>query len=450
MVSADNLNLDVLELIFAYLAGNDLVSIALVSRSFLAGVIPRLYSTVSFKLRHSARYNSIFSPFAVLKLHPDLAIHVRRIDIHAAPVLKAQTHPIFLAECAAAMQSCKNLTSFTCLPKILAPLLESLQGKQRLENIHIHAALATEQSEALTKLNTARSIVLDFASWSILNLLPKWAESAQRTLTTLALYMTQDLNECILEPTIMHLPNLLGLHIIGCSKVNHHIVLKLATRTHLLEELSFTIFDSSSLGDSSSILPLHRPPLQRLRHLALDIRAIDSTASAAMLSSLLTIFRPYSPRLRSFTVKVSDRQLILWDTFLQTMLDSFAPTLTHLAFMECTVANSSIRKICDACTQLERLEVAIPVKDLTAFGSALTFSSTLETLVDIGDSHATHGPRPTLNRENVRNLMLDVRTLRKVVSDSRIWTGRQGTSALSLTLQRSKPSSADHWFFPRV
>jgi len=46
MVSAQNLNLDVLELVFAHLAtGNDLASVALVSRSFLAGVIPKLYET---------------------------------------------------------------------------------------------------------------------------------------------------------------------------------------------------------------------------------------------------------------------------------------------------------------------------------------------------------------------------------------------------------------------
>ena len=56
MVSADNLNLDVLELIFAHLSGNDLSSVALVSRSFLAGVIPRLYNTLSYRLRQGKGY----------------------------------------------------------------------------------------------------------------------------------------------------------------------------------------------------------------------------------------------------------------------------------------------------------------------------------------------------------------------------------------------------------
>jgi hypothetical protein len=56
MVTADNLNLDVLELIFAFISGNDLVAVSSVSKSFLAGVIPCLYATVSFTAKHAKRY----------------------------------------------------------------------------------------------------------------------------------------------------------------------------------------------------------------------------------------------------------------------------------------------------------------------------------------------------------------------------------------------------------
>ena len=56
MGSADNLNLDCLELICAYLAGNDLVAASLVSRSFLAAVLPRLYRTIAFHLGNGKRY----------------------------------------------------------------------------------------------------------------------------------------------------------------------------------------------------------------------------------------------------------------------------------------------------------------------------------------------------------------------------------------------------------
>ena len=59
MVSADNLNLDVLEVIFDSLSGNDLPSVALVSRSFLAAVIPRLYQKISYRLRQAKGYDTV-------------------------------------------------------------------------------------------------------------------------------------------------------------------------------------------------------------------------------------------------------------------------------------------------------------------------------------------------------------------------------------------------------
>lgn len=59
MVSADNLNLDCLELVFAYLAGNDLVSVALVSKSFHAGVIPYLYRTLVYHLGNAKKYPKV-------------------------------------------------------------------------------------------------------------------------------------------------------------------------------------------------------------------------------------------------------------------------------------------------------------------------------------------------------------------------------------------------------
>lgn len=99
MVSADNLNLDVLELVFAHLAsGNDLTSVALVSRSFFAGVIPKLYERITFRLREAKRYPlvrlcvchtlvlnidrlnlQLTAPFAAILAREELAVHVKSI-----------------------------------------------------------------------------------------------------------------------------------------------------------------------------------------------------------------------------------------------------------------------------------------------------------------------------------------------------------------------------------
>ena len=62
MVSADNLNFDCLEIIFTYLSGNDLVSVSLVSRSFLAAAIPRIYRTLAFGLNQAKRYPTVRLP----------------------------------------------------------------------------------------------------------------------------------------------------------------------------------------------------------------------------------------------------------------------------------------------------------------------------------------------------------------------------------------------------
>lgn len=101
MGTADNLNLDCLELICAHLSGNDLVSVSLVSRSFLAAVLPQLYRTLTFHLGNAKRTTQLvgeafysdeytqtsrvsvqfLTVFDVINLHPHLAVHVLHIGI---------------------------------------------------------------------------------------------------------------------------------------------------------------------------------------------------------------------------------------------------------------------------------------------------------------------------------------------------------------------------------
>ena len=56
MVSADNLNLDVLELIFAYLDQHDLFHLCLVSQNFLAAATPLLYRAIEWDLHGGGRF----------------------------------------------------------------------------------------------------------------------------------------------------------------------------------------------------------------------------------------------------------------------------------------------------------------------------------------------------------------------------------------------------------
>lgn len=52
--------------------------------------------------------------------------------------------------------------------------------------------------------------------------------------------MINDLNEDVLEATLTQLPELRGLHVIGCPKVDHNSVLLTTRHTPLLEHLSMT------------------------------------------------------------------------------------------------------------------------------------------------------------------------------------------------------------------
>ncbi|KAG1859282.1 hypothetical protein F4604DRAFT_1793244 [Suillus subluteus] len=448
MVTADNLNLDVLELIFTFISGNDLVAVSSVSKSFLAGVIPCLYATVSFTVKHAKRYRpegGIISPFLTLRNHPDLAVHVRHIDIHCAPFIAVgQVHPKFLSETADALKACKNLTSFVCGPRILPALLGSLQGKERLQDVHIYAALTTTQGEMLQRITTLRSMTLDYPTWNVVDSLTRWAQSLQRTLSHLTIFMSQEVNGMLLEALLPLLPRLRGLHVIGCSKAPHAVVIKAATtHTPLLKEFSFTIFENPPPPS------LFCPPvitLPSLRHLAIDVRP-TSDVTAVTFSSLFVSLTSLS----TLVLKFADRQLPIWNSVIDLIApsDGITMPLKRLALMDCAVSIDMVAKLSSRCKDLEMLEIPLPIKDIQAFTTAISCLKELHTLTDVGDAHASHGPRATLARNDVRYMMQECVNLKTIVSDGRMWTGRTDFFlGITVTPQRYKANATQHWFSP--
>jgi len=59
MVTADNLNFDVLTLVLSFLGNYDLVSACLVSQSFRASATPLLYRKVSFRLDQMKKWPKV-------------------------------------------------------------------------------------------------------------------------------------------------------------------------------------------------------------------------------------------------------------------------------------------------------------------------------------------------------------------------------------------------------
>lgn len=49
-----------------------------------------------------------------------------------------------------------------------------------------------------------------------------------------------DLNEYVLGSVLANLPNLTALHVVGCTKIDHHSVLSQTSHIPLLESLSVT------------------------------------------------------------------------------------------------------------------------------------------------------------------------------------------------------------------
>src|ERR1700761_5900882 len=87
MVTAESLNFDVLQIIFAHLSVSDLASVSQVNRSFLAGALPRLYRSLGFYFNQAKRYPrvgychsspliSLLRVFDRLKLLSPLSVHV--------------------------------------------------------------------------------------------------------------------------------------------------------------------------------------------------------------------------------------------------------------------------------------------------------------------------------------------------------------------------------------
>ncbi|KAF8957516.1 hypothetical protein BDZ97DRAFT_1845991 [Flammula alnicola] len=448
MVSADNLNLDVLELIFGFLSGNDLPSVALVSRSFLAGVIPRLYNTIAYRLRQAKGYSvqETMSPFAALIAHPHLGVHVRNIEIRSVPTVKLRVHPVFARECRDALRLCRNLKTFKCtVPGVLAMFLPSLQDKPRLESVRIHANLTTDQAQMLLKMNKLQSLSVEFATWNVVDLLPSWTQSLVKSLTSVCLYMINELHEGVLEGMLSHLPNLLGLHVVGCPKVDHVVVLQQISHTPLLQSLSLTT--------SESTRPLYMPPpsLRHLRHLAFDTRyTMQPSPSPAILASVLSHLKTSAPALLSFAIRLPERKVVVGDPFIAQLIELFGFSLRRLAFLDCGVSQESIAEICKSCVHLERLDVAIPMKELLFFIKNLEYSQTLHTIVDV-DNHVDHGIQKSLDSGDVTLMLAGCRSLRKIVTNHRIWTGRMEDDNSRITVNLERRFSHTYgslWFMP--
>ncbi|KAG6906253.1 hypothetical protein DXG01_014971 [Tephrocybe rancida] len=449
MVSANSLNLDVVEMICSYLSQSDLAAVTLVNRFFLTGAIPTLYRSLPFRVRHAKRYPSVSSSFATILAHPDIAAHVRSIDIHNIPSLCRKANPDFVRDFTDALKLCNNLRSFVYTPTSLlaiSAVLPMLDGKQHLRNIRISAKLAASQAATLVKFNQVERLELDHASWGVLDTLPRWAERIKKTLTTLTLFSSMDLNYQLLEMVLKQLPQLQGLHVL-CPGIDHTKMLKLVMHTPRLESLAFTVTELAQAPD----LPTPAPTLSMLRHLALDVR-LGFTAdpgTPTTILAVLTILRAGFATLTSVALKIFEITLEAGHAVMVKLIKDHAGSLERLCLASSALEMRSIVEISQKCRKLGVLSMPLPMKEIHTFGNALSSSRSVHTLID-GDGHTAHGSRPSLNQTNVAMLMQRVPTLVRIVDDKRLWTGRRdsGGGCLRVALERKTAESSAQWFMP--
>ncbi|XP_006462952.1 hypothetical protein AGABI2DRAFT_119783 [Agaricus bisporus var. bisporus H97] len=449
MVSADNLNLDVLEEIFAYIPrGPDLPAIALVSRSFLEAVVPRLYAKISFHLRQAKNFPDVKTPFGSIVAHPDLAIHVRSVDILHVPQIRKGNiliyHPLFIRECKSALQLCRNLTSFNAnVPRDAAIFLPSIKDKMRLERLCVYANFTTEQALHLVSLpDTIKCLEIQMGSWSVADILPQWIRvSLCRTLRHLTLYMITELNEDVLENALSQVPNLKSLHVIGCPKADHNVVLRVVRYTPELHNLSFS---TSEVNKFSSLTPSE---LGSIRNLTIDSRSPDTQEMLMALFQYLRI--TYFP-LVSFKLRAQKKFMVPFE-FIKTLTEIYGHSLRRVSFLDCEVQARTIEYLCKHCSGLERLDLPLPMKEVGLIAEAITSAKNLRTIVDV-DNHVQHGPRTFLSPDSVEFFMDCAPSLRTIIDGNRFWTRQRSyyNPFGTLTLERRpKRKSGTYWFLPQ-
>lgn len=118
---------------------------------------------------------------------PDHALSTTVVDIRAVSTVKFLLRPKFFDECTRTIALCQNLGSFTCTVDVVPSFLLALQEKRSLESVRFMANLTTDQAAQAAKITGLRSLTLDSASWTVVDVLPKWSVTLQPSLTSLTL-----------------------------------------------------------------------------------------------------------------------------------------------------------------------------------------------------------------------------------------------------------------------
>lgn len=113
-------------------------------------------------------------------------------DIRAVPFVNPKKPSLdagFLTDAHFAVQGALNLASFTCTIAIAIPsFLKPLQEKGRLQFLRLNTkAMTSEQAIELKEIKHLHTLILDYANYFVVNMLPEWADKLKPTLRHLTI-----------------------------------------------------------------------------------------------------------------------------------------------------------------------------------------------------------------------------------------------------------------------
>ncbi|KZT36620.1 hypothetical protein SISSUDRAFT_1049661 [Sistotremastrum suecicum HHB10207 ss-3] len=423
---ADNLNYDVLVIIFSYFTKiRDLANVCLVSKTWNGVAEAFLYRTVNFVPPGlgGGQYSKRTSVLKTFGRRPRLVKHIHHFNILSSSY-EDSTLRGCLSELLWIIDRADNLASFSYSPHLADPLpsqlILSLKAKTYLRDLDIPGTSDEKTVQVLQTLGwgeqNLRSLSLSGPTWTTLHHLPDWTSNLTQSLRSFTVKepitgttVMPSRDAGLMDSVLLHLPNLTNL-VLRYSSIPYWHQLSLLSRVPLLEHLTLAL---SQHCISVSEAPLASvPQLPGLQHLTLEVRDTIVLRSVFQLSV-------FKVPLHSLTLKLHSA-LRIDEDLISTVMNAYSATLQRFNLDKGVVSDSATREILSRGKALVQIAFNLDIKNLENSAKALSLSDTLRTLIDTSPSVMTNVQRH-LRADDVRVIFDSCPSLSTITSGKRTW-----------------------------
>ncbi|KAF9224884.1 hypothetical protein BS17DRAFT_827276 [Gyrodon lividus] len=422
------LPLELLPVVFDFVVKPQHISaLCLVNKSFNEFATPSLYRRVFIFAWYKEAKTKVALLFRTLSGCPQLARHVRKLEIRDFPkALSTTGHFDLLQICVKGIRNCVNLRSCTWTRdgSLHSVVLESLRDCQQLRELEINGNSSQYNPILLTQLSRLSKISLIMPSAQVLDIFPSWISITGATLRSLTIICKEStlVTDAFLEHLAPNLQELEYLYIIGCPKVTHHGIGAVASTNQnglvgiSLEGLS-QAFDMSTF----KALCLRTKALRRLRAITLAVHAqmplvnwtrdVDELLSSAPLE----LFSVYAT--------ATSVRTPIPDDFWQSIVAKHGPRLRRFSVHRMQISPTALQAICSQCTLLEQLFVVVGKRELDVAARLFALAKNLRTL-HINFPLATSEPAvslSTLMQDALSIVSVCSPTLTHIGCNTRVW-----------------------------